>query len=118
MANRVGWAAQSASVGRPFMIGVHVAPLSVLLYIALPRKDEYMTFGVTGSMRSSVAPSEPVGAPFSRCQLTPPSVDSQIPYGERMVGVVRCAPPRPRMIAAYTWFSLLGSIARRAVETP
>ena len=39
MLNRVGPAAKSASAGNPFMIGFHVAPPSVLLYILSPRKD-------------------------------------------------------------------------------
>ena len=53
-----------------------------------------------GSMRTSVAPSEVPGAALSRRQVTPPSVDSHRPYVERTGGVVRCAPPRPRRIAA------------------
>src|SRR5215471_9192244 len=86
--------------------------------MASPRKDAYRTFGVVGSIRSSVAPSDPSGAAFNRVQLTPPSFDSHRPYVEWTGGVVRCAPPRPRMIAAYRWLALLGSIARRATDTP
>src|SRR5215831_5877514 len=72
----------------------------------------------SGSSRRSVAPREAPGAALSRFHVTPPSFDSHTPHAEWIGGLVLCAPPRPRMIAAYRWLASFGSIARRAVATP
>ena len=77
--NLVGTAEKSAFAGRPFMIGVQVAPPSVLLYMASPQNDEYSVVGACGSSRMSVAPKEVAGAGLISVQLIPPSCDSHRP---------------------------------------
>ena len=77
-----------------------------------------MVNGFCGSSRMSVAPRETAGAAFSSVHVTAPSCDSQIPNVEWTGGETLRSPPRPRRMAAYTWFESLGSTARRAVETP
>src|SRR5438309_10161568 len=94
--NLVGTAEKSAFAGRPFMIGVQVAPPSVLLYMASPQNDEYSVVGACGSSRMSVAPKAVAGAGLISIQPIPPPCDSHRPSGAWAGGRTRPAPPRPR----------------------
>src|SRR5262249_19196239 len=98
--NRV-WLAAKSGDGRPkLLIGVHVPPPLVDLEMASLQNDAYMMFVFCGSSSKSVAPFDSDFASFSSVQLTPPSVDFQIPNFECTAGDVRRAPPRPRSTAA------------------
>ena len=64
-----------------------------------PQNDAHSMFGASGSITRSVAPANSLVVPLRSVQLDPPSVDSQIPYGCELGGVVRRMPPRPRSVA-------------------
>src|SRR5262245_7031617 len=82
------------------------------------QNDAYMMFVFCGSSSKSVAPFDSDLASFSSVQLTPPSVDFQIPNFECTAGDVRRAPPRPRSTAANSVSALFGSTTRLEIDTP